>query len=74
MGIRCSVDDFGTGYSGLSHLRHLPLHSIKIDRSFVWALDTEAVTASLVESIVALARSLNLGLVAEGVETEAQRD
>jgi sensor c-di-GMP phosphodiesterase-like protein len=73
-GAEVSLDDFGTGYSGLSHLRHLPLHSIKIDRSFVWALDTEAVTASLVESIVALARSLNLGLVAEGVETEAQRE
>lgn len=72
-GAEVSLDDFGTGYSGLSHLRHLPLHSIKIDRSFVWALDTEAVTASLVESIVALARSLNLGVVAEGVETEAQR-
>jgi sensor c-di-GMP phosphodiesterase-like protein len=67
------LDDFGTGYSGLSHLRHFPLHDIKIDGSFVRALDTEAVTASLVESIVALAKPLELGLVAEGVETEAQR-
>lgn len=68
-----SLDDFGTGYSGLSHLRHLTLHYIKVDRSFVWALDTEAVTASLVESIVSLAGSLEMGLVAEGVETEQQR-
>jgi len=73
-GAEVSIDDFGTGYSGLSHLRHLPLHHIKIDRSFVRALDTEAVTANLVVSIVALARSLELGLIAEGVETERQRE
>ena len=72
-GADIALDDFGTGYSGLSHLRTLPLHFIKIDRSFVWALNTEAVTASLVDSIVALARSLGMGLVAEGVETDAQR-
>jgi sensor c-di-GMP phosphodiesterase-like protein len=72
-GAEVSLDDFGTGYSGLSHLRHLPLHHIKIDRSFVRALDTEAVTASLVENIVALAHSLGMGLIAEGVETEPQR-
>jgi len=73
-GAEVSLDDFGTGYSGLSHLRHLPLHYIKIDRSFVRALNTEAVTASLVESIVSLARSLGMGLIAEGVETEEQRE
>jgi sensor c-di-GMP phosphodiesterase-like protein len=73
-GARVSLDDFGTGYSGLSHLRHLKLDHIKIDGSFVRALNTEAVTASLVESIVSLARSLDLGLIAEGVETEVQRD
>ena len=73
-GAEVSLDDFGTGYSGLSHLRHLPLHHIKIDGSFVRALNTEAVTASLVESIVALAQSLGMGLIAEGVETESQRE
>jgi sensor c-di-GMP phosphodiesterase-like protein len=73
-GAEVALDDFGTGYSGLSHLRSLPLHFIKIDRSFVWALDTEAVTASLVDSIVSLARSLGMGLIAEGVETDAQRE
>ena len=73
-GAEVALDDFGTGYSGLSHLRSLPLHYIKIDRSFVWALNTEAVTASLVDSIVSLARTLGMGLIAEGVETEAQRD
>lgn len=72
-GAKLSLDDFGTGYSGLSYLRHLKLHQLKIDRSFVHALDTEAVTASLVESIVGLARSLHLDVVAEGVETESQR-
>lgn len=72
-GALVSLDDFGTGYSGLSHLRHLSLHQIKIDGSFVHALDTEAVTASLVENIVALASSLGMGTVAEGIETEAQR-
>lgn len=73
-GAEVALDDFGTGYSGLSHLRSLPLHFIKIDRSFVWALNTEAVTASLVDSIVSLARSLGMGLIAEGVETDAQRE
>jgi c-di-GMP phosphodiesterase len=73
-GANVALDDFGTGYSGLSHLRVLPLHHIKIDRSFVRALDSEAVTASLVESIVSLARSLRMELVAEGVETASQRD
>jgi sensor c-di-GMP phosphodiesterase-like protein len=72
-GADIALDDFGTGYSGLSHLRTLPLHFIKIDRSFVWALNTEAVTASLVDNIVALARSLGMGLIAEGVETDGQR-
>jgi sensor c-di-GMP phosphodiesterase-like protein len=73
-GAEVALDDFGTGYSGLSHLRSLPLHFIKIDRSFVWALNTEAVTASLVDSIVSLARTLGMGLIAEGVETDAQRE
>ncbi|MGQ0798601.1 MAG: EAL domain-containing protein [Pseudomarimonas sp.] len=73
-GAKVSLDDFGTGYSGLSHLRHLTLHELKIDGSFVRALDTEAVTASLVDGIAAMAERLGLELVAEGVETAAQRD
>ena len=73
-GARIALDDFGTGYSGLSHLREFHLHGLKIDRSFVRAIDTEAVTASLLGTMVGLARSLDLGLVAEGVETEAQRN
>jgi sensor c-di-GMP phosphodiesterase-like protein len=73
-GAEVALDDFGTGYSGLSNLRVLPFHFLKIDRSFVWAINTEAVTASLVDSIVALAGSLGIGLIAEGVETSAQRD
>jgi len=71
---KVSLDDFGTGFSGLSHLRHLKPHQIKIDRSFVRAMDTEAVTAALVDGIVAMTASLGVELVAEGVETAAQRE
>lgn len=69
-----ALDDFGTGFSGLSHLRHLRPRQIKIDRSFIRAMDTEAVTAALVDGIVAMTDSLGVELVAEGVETAAQRD
>jgi sensor c-di-GMP phosphodiesterase-like protein len=71
-GARFALDDFGTGYSGLSYLRHFKLSYVKIDGSFVRAIDTEAVTANIVDGVIALARSLNLELVAEGVETEHQ--
>jgi len=71
-GARFALDDFGTGYSGLSYLRHFALSYVKIDGSFVRAIDTEAVTANIVDGVIALARSLNLELVAEGVETDQQ--
>ena len=73
-GAEVSLDDFGTGYSGLTHLRQLRPHHIKIDRSFTWALDSDAVTADLVGSIVTLADNLSIGVIAEGVETEQQRE
>jgi len=73
-GAEVALDDFGTGYSGLSHLRDIAPNQLKIDRSFIRALDTEAVTADLVASVVAMARTLGIGVVAEGVETEAQRE
>ena len=73
LGIRIAIDDFGTGFSGLSYLRHLPADIIKIDRSFVTDLPRGRSAVTLITSIVELARTLGLDVVAEGVETEGQR-
>jgi diguanylate cyclase (GGDEF)-like protein/PAS domain S-box-containing protein len=72
LGVRLSVDDFGTGYSCLSYLHQLPLHTLKISRSFSARMLESDGTRSLVDSIVLLARNLGLRTVAEGVETEEQ--
>jgi diguanylate cyclase (GGDEF)-like protein len=73
LGVAIAIDDFGTGFAGLSYLRRLPADIIKIDRSFVVDLAAGGSSTTLIASIVELARTLGLGVVAEGVETEEQR-
>ena len=79
MGVECSIDDFGTGWSGLSYLSHFPINELKIDKSFVQAIvedehgpEQTGNHASIVLAIIAMAKGLNLRVVAEGVETPAQ--
>lgn len=72
LGVRLSIDDFGTGYSSLTYLRQFPVHTVKIDKSFVQDLPTDEGSASLVRSIIALAHELKLEVISEGVETEQQ--
>src|SRR5262249_60114866 len=70
LGVRLSVDDFGTGASSLSHLRHLPVQEIKIDRTFVQGVATDPADLAVVRTAVDLARHFGLNVVAEGVESE----
>lgn len=71
-GVGITLDDFGTGYSSLSHLAHLPVDKIKIDREFIALLGVDGHATAVARTVVALARSLELGTVAEGIETSAQ--
>ena len=72
MRVSVSIDDFGTGYSSLSHLKHLPISTVKIDRSFIHELTNSSDDAAIVQGIISMAHHLGLSVVAEGVETHEQ--
>ena len=72
-GVPLAIDDFGTGYSSFSYLINKPLDVLKIDRSFVSLLDTDEHTVKVVQAIIAMSHALDMTVVAEGVETESQR-
>ncbi|NMC31867.1 MAG: EAL domain-containing protein [Veillonellaceae bacterium] len=72
MGIRLALDDFGTGYSSLSYLRHLPIETLKIDKSFIDRIGADESTAKIVGAIIEMAHALNMNVVAEGAETPRQ--
>ena len=73
MGVNFSLDDFGTGYSSLAYLKRFPFHSVKIDKSFIDDLVANEQDQALVSAVITIAKSYNMIVVAEGVETDAQK-
>jgi EAL domain-containing protein (putative c-di-GMP-specific phosphodiesterase class I) len=74
LGVRLVLDDFGTGYSSFQHLKDFPIDMVKIDRSFVANLGRGEQDAAIIQSVISMASALGLGVIAEGVETEAEAD
>jgi EAL domain-containing protein (putative c-di-GMP-specific phosphodiesterase class I) len=74
LGVGLSLDDFGTGYSSLSRLAHLPIRELKIDRGFMQDIESDASGLAIATAVVRVGQSLNMTVVAEGVETEGQRN
>jgi EAL domain-containing protein (putative c-di-GMP-specific phosphodiesterase class I) len=72
MGVRLALDDFGTGYSSLAHIKHFPIDTLKVDRSFVRNLPKDSEDKAIIEAIIAMGKTLSLTVVAEGVETPEQ--
>ena len=74
LGVHLALDDFGTGYASLSYLQEYPFDFIKIDKSFISKINTDRTQYAIVKAILDLAKALNMQVVAEGIETEQQRD
>jgi diguanylate cyclase (GGDEF)-like protein/PAS domain S-box-containing protein len=74
MGVRLALDDFGTGYSSLAHIKHFPIDTLKVDRSFIRNLQQDSEDRAITKAIIAMGKTLSLTVVAEGVETQEQED
>ncbi len=74
MGVRLAIDDFGTGYSSLAQIKHFPVDTLKVDRSFIRNIPHDSEDRAITEAVIAMGKNLNLTVVAEGVETQAQKD